>query len=112
MNLIKHLAGQVAFSLKTFGPGRRTEGVLNHIEKEVVEVRDSMGSPEEWVDIVILSLDGLLREIATATPHLTPHQAATIAAGMIQNKQVINEGRDWPDWRKADPNKAIEHVIT
>ena len=25
-------------------------------------------------------------------------------------KQVRNEGRLWPDWRTADPNKAIEHV--
>ena len=24
-------------------------------------------------------------------------------------KQVKNEARTWPDWRTADPNKAIEH---
>ena len=21
-----------------------------------------------------------------------------------------NEAREWPDWRTADPNKAVEHV--
>ena len=34
--------------------------------------------------------------------------ADTIAA--IKAKQERNEGRQWPDWRTADPDKAIEHV--
>ncbi|MGH6882853.1 MAG: dATP/dGTP pyrophosphohydrolase domain-containing protein [Hypericibacter sp.] len=25
-------------------------------------------------------------------------------------KQAVNEQRSWPDWRTADPDKAIEHV--
>ncbi|WP_425330533.1 dATP/dGTP pyrophosphohydrolase domain-containing protein [Mycobacteroides abscessus] len=28
----------------------------------------------------------------------------------IVAKQSRNEQREWPDWRTADPEKAIEHV--
>ena len=35
----------------------------------------------------------------------TPEQ---IAAAIVA-KQTKNELRKWPDWRTADPNKAIEH---
>lgn len=30
----------------------------------------------------------------------------------IHEKQRRNEARTWPDWRGADPDKAIEHVRT
>lgn len=30
-------------------------------------------------------------------------------AAAIEAKQARNESRTWPDWRTADPNKAIEH---
>lgn len=36
----------------------------------------------------------------------TPEQI--VAA--IEAKQTKNEGRTWPDWRTAEPGKAIEHV--
>ena len=31
---------------------------------------------------------------------------------MIINKQTRNEARVWPDWRTADPSKALEHDRT
>jgi hypothetical protein len=31
-------------------------------------------------------------------------------AAALEAKQTRNEGRTWPDWRTADPDKAIEHV--
>lgn len=30
--------------------------------------------------------------------------------GALEAKQTKNEGRQWPDWRTAQPGKAIEHV--
>lgn len=105
-DLVTHLHRQRAFSLHTFGPGDRTAGVCDHIRKELVEVQDDAGAGlptlSEWVDVVILALDGAWRSGAT------PEQIVRA----IETKQSKNEGRKWPDWRTADPTKAIEHDRT
>lgn len=100
MNLIEHLYRQKMFSERTFGPGDRTEGVCDHIAKELVEIKESNGRLDEWVDVVLLALDGAWR---------SGYTPAQIAAA-IEAKQTKNEGRTWPDWRTAEPGKAIEHV--
>ena len=94
-----HLARQAAWSEQTFGPGARTAGVTDHIRKELAEIEADPADSQEWIDVVILGLDGAWRS------GLTPEQ---IIAGIVA-KQAKNEGRVWPDWRTADPNKAIEH---
>lgn len=96
----KHLWRQRTFSARTFGPGPRTEGVCDHIMKELNEILDNPTDLEEWIDVVILALDGAWRTGAT------PEQI--IEALVV--KQTKNEGRKWPDWRTADAGKAIEHV--
>lgn len=95
-----HLAHQREWSRETFGPGSRIEGVLDHITKEIAEVRAKPDDITEWADLAILTFDGALRQ------GFEPEEI--IAA--IKAKQSKNEGRTWPDWRTADPNKAIEHV--
>lgn len=110
-DLTTHLIRQMAWSRATFGPGARTNGVLDHITKEIAEVRESGGSAAEWVDLVILSLDGLTRQLWSASDYKKcSDEIAMTAVNMIIGKQSRNELRDWPDWRSADPNKAIEHV--
>lgn len=112
-DFVQHLHRQAVFSKTTFGPGARTEGVLDHISKEIEEVKTASAGEEriyEWVDIVILGLDGLLRDIANTYPGCDYKVVAEIAVDFIKDKQLKNEMRDWPDWRKSDPNKAIEHV--
>ena len=99
-DLITHLHRQIAFSERTFGPGERTVGVVDHIAKELVEVVDGGGDLEEWVDVIILALDGAWR---------SGHTPEQIAAAIVA-KQTKNESRTWPDWRTAEPGKAIEHV--
>jgi hypothetical protein len=94
-----HLARQAAFSLKTFGPGMRTAGVCDHIRKELLEIEADPLDLREWIDVVILALDGAWR--CGGSP-------SQIIGGIVA-KQTKNEGRNWPDWRTADPNKAIEH---
>ena len=109
LDLEAHLKRQIAFSRATFGPGDRRAGVIDHIKKELDEVASARNLCEaalEWVDIVILALDGLTRAIAVANE---PRNAAALACRMIENKQSENEQRDWPDWRTADPDRAIEH---
>lgn len=95
-----HLARQAAWSIRTFGPGDRAKGVVDHIRKELLEIEKTPGDLEEWIDVVILALDGAWRSGAT------PEQ---IVAAIVA-KQTKNEKRNWPDWRTADPDKAIEHV--
>jgi len=114
LDLQQHLIRQMVFSKATFGPGARTNGVLDHIQKEIAEVRESVGTVkhiEEWTDLVILSLDGLTRAIWAGTEYSVPvDQAAAHAVRSITGKQSKNERRDWPDWRGMSPDKAIEHV--
>jgi len=97
-----HLQRQREWSERTFGPGPRTKGVCDHIRKELTEIEAAPSDIEEWIDVVILALDGAWR--AGATPD-------QIIAALVA-KQTRNEKREWPDWRTADPNKAIEHVRT
>lgn len=113
MDLKQHLIRQMAFSHATYGPGERRKGVIDHIKKELVEVEESLGDSREWVDVVILALDGLTRRLAYArgeNERRDPKDVAETVCNMIEGKQTRNESRQWPDWRTADKSKAIEHV--
>lgn len=94
-----HLQRQRQWSGNTFGPGSRAQGVVDHIRKELLEIEADPCDLKEWIDVVILALDGAWRSGA---------QPQEIIAALVA-KQTKNEGRVWPDWRTADPNKAIEH---
>lgn len=95
-----HLAHQREWSTATFGPGDRLKGVLDHIRKELVEVEADPTDVSEWADVLILAFDGAWR---------AGHEPQAILDA-IAAKQARNEARNWPDWRTADPEKAIEHV--
>jgi len=114
MELKQHLIRQMAFSHATFGPGERTEGVIDHIRKELIEVEEANGESSEWVDVVILALDGLTRRLAysldNGNTRRNPSEVAKMVCNMIEGKQTKNEGRIWPDWRAAEKGKAIEHI--
>lgn len=100
MDLVQHLYRQRDFSQRIFGPGRRTQGVIDHIQKELAEIDAQPDDLMEWVDVVLLALDGAWR-----SGHTPEEIAAAITA-----KQIKNEGRRWPDWRSAESDKAIEHL--
>lgn len=100
MDLIKHLARQRNWSTKTFGAGKRTEGLIDHIQKELEEIRTNPNDIEEWINVVILALDGAWRV------GYTPVEIADA----IRLKQSKNEQRIWPDWREAEAGKAIKHI--
>ena len=102
MDLVEHLSRQREWSKKTFGPGRRTEGVLDHIGKEVEEIRRNPADLFEWVDVMILAFDGAWRQ---------GYEPAQIAAA-ITSKQYRNENRQWPDWRSVPETSATEHIRT
>ena len=100
MDLIAHLYRQRAFSRATFGPGQRTAGVIDHIRKELAEIEGNPRDRSEWIDVILLALDGAWR--AGYSPE---HLAAA-----IRLKQDVNENRDWPNWRGTPQDKAIEHI--
>jgi hypothetical protein len=100
MNLVDHLQRQRAFSRRTFGPGQRTLGILDHIRKELREIETTPRDLSEWIDVVILALDGAWR---------AGHEPEEIVAA-LERKQTENEARAWPSWRTGSPDSAIEHV--
>lgn len=100
MNLIKHLERQREFSADTFGPGYSTERITDHIRKELLEIESDPLDLEEWVDVILLALDGAWRTGATSEQ----------VVEAIDEKMTKNENREWPDWREVDDGKAIEHI--
>jgi hypothetical protein len=96
--LEEYLEDQKAWSTRVFGEGKRTEGILKHIEKESDEVRDNPEDLMEWIDIAILALDGAWR---------AGYQPEEIVLALVE-KQEINFDRKWnvPD----SENKPVEHV--
>lgn len=98
-DLIGHLVRQREFSERTFGPGMRTAGVVDHIRKELIEIEAKPTDLDEWVDVILLAFDGAWR---------TGADPVDIVAALV-GKQMRNERRTWPDWRTAPAGKAIEH---
>lgn len=118
MDLKSHLTRQIAWSRATFGPAERREGVIEHIQQELQEIKDGDGDPAEWVDVVILAFDGLWRAINARhlkdapiidpKPLPSPDLAGAICR-MLKSKQSKNETRVWPDWRGQPEDRAINH---
>lgn len=99
MNFIEYVRQQIAWSTRTFGPGRRTKGVLAHIRKELVEIEEHPTDLSEWIDVIILATDGAWRAGYTAEQ----------VAQALFDKQTKNINRVWPDWRGMSEDEAIEH---
>lgn len=89
-----------AWSLETFGPGFRTEGVVKHIEKELDEIRANPMDAVEWIDVAILALDGAWR---------TGTAPEDIVQAML-DKYAENARRTWPDWRTLSQDEPSEHI--
>lgn len=97
-NLEAYYQRQIEWSGRTFGPGKRTRGIVEHIRKELDEVLAKPDDLSEWVDVVILAMDGFWRHGGTADGFM----AALLA------KQAKNFARKWPPPGPED--RAIEHV--
>lgn len=111
--LSDYIAAQAEWSARTFGPGRRTKGIIEHIKKELVEIEESGGAPDEWVDVVILGLDGLWRSIQDRQTTGIEREIGMVAFNardVLNAKQAVNLARQWPDWRTRTQDEPIEHV--
>lgn len=94
-----YLHRQWAWSKDTFGPALRTKGIVQHITKELREIEAKPHDLSEWVDVIILAMDGFWRH-GGKPENLLP---------LMQAKQDKNFARNWPDWRSVSEDSAIEH---
>lgn len=96
--LAEYVAHQRAWSERTFGPGARIVGITAHIEKECAEVRANPADLTEWIDILILALDGYWR--AGGDPSELEWR--------LKAKQEVNFRRVWPAGVPED--RPVEHI--
>lgn len=89
------------WSEETFGPGDRYDRVVKHIRKELAEIEAKPDDLEEWVDVVLLAMDGAWRSAKA-------DGRAFVTA--LDAKFKKNQERAWPDWRTLAPNQVAEHV--
>lgn len=89
------------WSEETFGPGDRYDRVVKHIRKELKEIEAQPDDLEEWVDVVLLAMDGAWRSAGA-------DGKAFVAK--LHEKQQVNLTRKWPDWRTLAPGQVAEHV--
>lgn len=95
--LEEFLRRQSDFSNRAFGAGPRTEGILDHIRKELMEIEAAPRDLMEWIDVATLALDGAMR---------AGHSPRAVAEA-LWHKQRINIGRKWS--KPAGSAGAIEH---
>lgn len=100
MDLVAYIEDHQRWSLNTFGQGTRTGGLVKHIQKECEEILAKPDDLEEWIDVIILAIDGAWRA------GYAPHQIAR----MLELKLLKNERRQWKV--STDPNAPNEHVRT
>jgi hypothetical protein len=100
---------QIKWSRVTFGPGTREQGIIDHIKKELKEIEQASNEDdklEEWIDIIILGIDGAWRCLEPGSGD----QKGQKIIGRYLRKMAENFNREWPDWRNFKQNQAIEHV--
>jgi hypothetical protein len=97
-DLVQWLDSHIEWSQRTFGPGKRTEGLCKHIEKELVEIRNDPDDLFEYIDVVILALDGAWRHGYTSQE----------IASALWTKQEINSQRQWA--KDIPEDQPSEHL--
>ena len=110
MQLSDYINDHIKWSLHTFGPGRRAEGLIAHILKECDEVLKQPDDVVEWIDIAILAIDGAWRAEMANNGGKKPSYAdlGWLLAQVFKGKQEINKNRKWPI--NTDETKPTEHV--
>jgi len=92
------LKKQEKWSSKTFGHGRRTLGLLEHIRRELVEIEERPNDLGEWIDVVILALDGFWRHGGNPDSVME----------YLTAKHRENFLRRWP--KPNSEHEAVEHI--
>lgn len=85
-SLYHYLELHISWSKRTFGLSRRTRGITEHIRNELDEIEGNPDDVYEWIDVVILALDGAWRAGYTTEEILDA----------LCEKQRVNFGRRFP----------------
>jgi hypothetical protein len=101
MNIKEYVEQQINWSKSTFADHPNLDSILSHIEEEIAEIRENPTDPYEWIDIIILALEGAWRIAG-----LTPEEVALY----LRSKQEINSQRSWPDITTYPKGKPIGHL--
>jgi hypothetical protein len=99
-NFLSFLRRRWEWGKKTFGPGKRTGGVVEHIRSELEEIEAKPEDLDEWIDVVLLAIDGFNRHGGTCEEFIR----------RLEAKHRRNEERKWPDWRTLPEDCSIEHI--
>jgi len=94
------LSRQREFSLRAFGPGRRTVGLCKHVVEELIEVQESDHDVRECIDVLILALDLCWRSGASLDD----------IELFLHRKQTQNESRKWPPVGSIGETDKINHL--
>lgn len=100
MELSGYIEKTANFSAKTFGNGYRTTGICEHIRQELEEIRENPNDLFEWVDVIILALDGATNR------GFTPKQITEA----LEVKLAVNICRNWPSIAEQEEGKPINHI--
>lgn len=99
-DILRFMKEKNDWSTQTFGPGRRTKGVIAHLRSELTEIEANPGDVVEWCDVILLAMDGAYRA------GFTPNDVITA----LIEKQAKNTRRQWPDWRTKSQDEFSTHV--
>lgn len=92
LNLEGYIKVQRDWSKDVFGEGKRTGGLIEHIKSELKEIEKNPEDLEEWIDVIILALDGAWR-LGASEEQITR---------ALENKQLKNLMREWPMPKSED----------
>ncbi len=90
----------IKWNLRTFGPGERLSGTVKHIKKELKEIEKEPHDLIEWVDVILLAMNGAFRH---------GHSGQDIIEA-IHKKVEINKNRVWANWEETPEGQPITHV--
>lgn len=100
--LVEHVRRQREHLFRDGRPQHSLRARLLTLRFEITRPELLNGSLSSWVRIVLLGLAGAC---VTGASH-------SDIVNAVVSKLAINERRQWPDWRSADPGQAIEHIRT
>jgi hypothetical protein len=111
--LREFLIHKMRWSAATFGPGARTQSIIAHTRKELLEIEADKSDIREWLDVVLLAIDGYWRQWMADTDLDIPEERLHFLAAcdfiqMLLEKQQINEARTWP--APGPQDQPMEHI--
>ena len=88
------------WNFNTYGPGERLTGTIEHIKEELTEIEKEPHDIVEWVDVIMLAMNGALRH---------GHEPQDIIDAFFK-KLEKNKARKWQNWQEVPEGQPIKHI--